>query len=422
MAPARAARARRLSASRSSAYSRIVSSRPNRGSPSPPSHWRTRLLSTSEAIASSAAPIGSCVRARPRRRPRASSRRRRRRAARAALCSGGVEQVVAPLDRVAQRALPLGQVAGAAGEQVEALSPSRARIACGDSSFTRAAASSIASGSPSSRRQISSTASRFSSVSSKLGFTRLRALDEELDAPRRGLERRRRGSIALLAQVERRLARREHASGPARRRAARGRARRRAAPARSCRARAAPARRRAPARASRRAGRRATPRRRARARSPSRRASGSGRRREVDEGGLRDVAGELAARPRSRAASCPVPPRPVSVTSRASGRRASSSTAASSAARPISGVGSAGRSARRPCAAARLHASAAAARATTTAPPSAARTASISSRQLPNRSRVVLRERAGDDRVERLRQLRAAARSPPARHRAAARA
>ena len=33
----------------------------------------------------------------------------------------GAEQVVAPGDRVAERAVPLGQVAGAAAEQVEAL-------------------------------------------------------------------------------------------------------------------------------------------------------------------------------------------------------------------------------------------------------------------------------------------------------------
>ena len=48
---------------------------------------------------------------------------------------------------------------------------SRPRIACGESSFTRAAASSIASGSPSSRRQIPATAAAFSSVSSKSGLT-----------------------------------------------------------------------------------------------------------------------------------------------------------------------------------------------------------------------------------------------------------
>ena len=84
---------------------------------------------------------------------------------------GRLEQVVAPVDRVPQRALALGQVAGAAGQQVEpVLEPAR-RSPAAMSSFTRAAASSIASGRPSSRRQIAATASSFSSVSSNPGLT-----------------------------------------------------------------------------------------------------------------------------------------------------------------------------------------------------------------------------------------------------------
>ena len=73
-------------------------------------------------------------------------------------CSASVEQVVAPGDRVAQRLLARRQVARAAGEQRQpALEPGQQRPA-GESSVIRAAASSIASGSPSRRRQISATA------------------------------------------------------------------------------------------------------------------------------------------------------------------------------------------------------------------------------------------------------------------------
>ena len=96
------------------------------------------------------------MRASPRRRPRrprACSRRRTRPGARTAAAASGVEQLVAPVDRRAQRLLALGQVAGAAAQQLER--QERRGAPCGACSRVRAAASSIASGRPSSRRQIS---------------------------------------------------------------------------------------------------------------------------------------------------------------------------------------------------------------------------------------------------------------------------
>ena len=69
-----------------------------------------------------------------------------------------VEELVAPFDRRAQRLLALR--AGPAHRPVRSASrcSSRSSRASGGRSFTRAAASSIASGRPSSRRQISATA------------------------------------------------------------------------------------------------------------------------------------------------------------------------------------------------------------------------------------------------------------------------
>ena len=83
----------------------------------------------------------------------------------------GIEQVVAPVDRAAQRPLALRAgrarppTAGPAGR------PGAATIAAGERSRIRAAASSIASGRPSSRRTISATLRPFSAVSVKSGRT-----------------------------------------------------------------------------------------------------------------------------------------------------------------------------------------------------------------------------------------------------------
>ena len=78
---------------------------------------------------------------------------------------------MAPVERRAQRPLAVGQVARAADEQVERLVEPLA-IASGGRSFERAAASSIASGSPSSRAQICRDAAALPSSSSKPGRRR----------------------------------------------------------------------------------------------------------------------------------------------------------------------------------------------------------------------------------------------------------
>ena len=102
--------------------------------------------------------------------PRAGSRRRTRPAARRA-AAPPPEQPVAPVDRAAQRLLAGGPVARCRSSAAPRLSSSRASIACGVSTATRAAASSIASGSPSSRRQISATAGAFSAVTANPAWT-----------------------------------------------------------------------------------------------------------------------------------------------------------------------------------------------------------------------------------------------------------
>ena len=85
-----------------------------------------------------------------------------------------VEQLVAPFDGSPEGPLPLGQVSRSAGEQLEAVAQAGQQRLRG-SSFMRAAASSMARGSPSSLAQISATAEAFSSVSEKSGLTALAA-------------------------------------------------------------------------------------------------------------------------------------------------------------------------------------------------------------------------------------------------------
>ena len=140
------------SSSRSSAYSRIVSSMLKRGSPSAPSELPDEAL-VDERGERRRAPRRARARRSPQTASAASSEQPPTKTPSRAnsACSASVEQVVAPVDRVAQRLLALGQVDGAAGEEVEAAARAAPRIACGESSFTRAAASSIASGSPSRR-------------------------------------------------------------------------------------------------------------------------------------------------------------------------------------------------------------------------------------------------------------------------------
>jgi hypothetical protein len=81
----------------------------------------------------------------------------------------GLEQIVRPGNRVAQ-----GLLAGASRAppvRKGSRCSNRASIACGGSSRTRAAASSMASGSPSSRQQISATAGAFALSTAKSGLT-----------------------------------------------------------------------------------------------------------------------------------------------------------------------------------------------------------------------------------------------------------
>ena len=91
-----------------------------------------------------------------------------------------VEDVVAPGDRAAEGLLAGRQVARAGGEEVElVLEPGQDRV--GRRSFTRAAASSIASGMPWSRAQIAATAGRVLVRDREVGLDRDRPGDEQAD-------------------------------------------------------------------------------------------------------------------------------------------------------------------------------------------------------------------------------------------------
>ena len=228
-------------------------------------------------------------------------------------------------------------------------SSSRSRICGAVSSLTRAAASSIASGMPSSRRQISATAEAFSAVQLERRLGVPRPLDEHLHRGRAAsASRRRRASRAAERGTRARRARgaargsSRSASDSARAPASRRAAGTRASPARSCRARSASGCRRCARRSSPRSTGRAPRARRGRRRSRSRRAS--------DPGSARD---RRSTTPRTRPASSPpassasrllpVPPRPVSVTSLGSALARSPSRCRAPRARPTSGVSRTGR-------------------------------------------------------------------------------
>ena len=167
-----------LPSSRSSAYSRIVSSienralvrlLPDRGAGS----CRRATSSPSSSRASQTASAASSVQPPAKTASRSSSAARPRR-----------EQVVAPVDRRrgASAAAPGGRAAPPVSSSRRSVEPRRA-ARCGASSLIRAAASSIASGRRSSRAQIASTAASFVLGESKLGRRRRpRALGEELPA------------------------------------------------------------------------------------------------------------------------------------------------------------------------------------------------------------------------------------------------
>ena len=128
--------------------------------------------------------------------------------------SGLVEEVVAPIDRAAQGLLPGGQVAEPPPPSSARRLSRRGSIACGLSSLTRAAASSMASGRPSSRAVMAATAGAFSLVTGEVRLGGHGTRDEERDrlVLRHRLERRQIGGVR---------ARRAAAPGtPARRRRA----------------------------------------------------------------------------------------------------------------------------------------------------------------------------------------------------------
>ena len=165
-------------ASCSAAYSRMVSSISRRFS------WltdraRMRLRSTSARTGRARRRPARRWRPGPRSAPR-GPRRRRNAEAPEERALGSVEQVVAPVDRPAERPLAVRQVSPRAREQGQPRS-SRARIWSGARTFMRAAASSSASGRPSSRRQIAATAAH-SRRSARNPVGRSRALHEQVTA------------------------------------------------------------------------------------------------------------------------------------------------------------------------------------------------------------------------------------------------
>ena len=242
---------------------------------------------------------------------------------------GRLEQVVAPVDRVAERALPRRQVVGAAGEQVEPLlEPAedrlrREQLHARGRELDREREPVEAAADPGHRGRV-----LVRELEARLD--RLRPVDEELDgrrareravavAVRLGQRERRHRELALLAQAQRGLARHERGQARCGGEQLVRRASPRAAPARSCRARAGPGRRRAAARSPRRAAGRRSPRRRGRSAiaEPTMPASLTGAR-STKKARPSSAASSAAAASASRV--LPVPPGPVSVTSRTSCR------------------------------------------------------------------------------------------------------
>ena len=164
-------------------------------------------------------------RRRPPRPPRACTRPRTPRGAGRAPARG------ARAARGSSRSSPAASAGGRAGRAARSrksrLRSRRSASAAGESSFTRAAASSIASGSPSSRAHIAATAAAFSAVSAKPGHDRSRARSTKsatAGEPRELLERRqvrgirhgerRHGHLALAVQAQGGLAGDEHLEAP----------------------------------------------------------------------------------------------------------------------------------------------------------------------------------------------------------------
>ena len=217
----------RSSSSRASAYARIVSSIVKRGSPSGCSSWRSRLLSTSVASpvrtpsAPQTASAASSV------QPPAKTARPREE-----LPVLRAEQVVAPVDRRAERLLARRLVARPAGEQLEApLEPGEQRLR---REQLRARGREL----DRERQAVEADADlgdrgRVRGRHGEVGLDRLRALDEERDrvvlrellelrqVRRVGQAERRHLELVLAGEPERRAARGEQLHAGAPRRAAR---------------------------------------------------------------------------------------------------------------------------------------------------------------------------------------------------------
>ena len=158
---------RRAAARRSSPNSRSVSRSRYRGSSRSTTctiDLSTRLASRSATSVRSPSTVQTCSAAWRLNPPTNVASRTNSR------CSSGVEQLVRPLEGVAQRAVAMVRAALRRTEHVHAPAQPVRRARSGPSVRSRAAASSNASGRPSSRRQISAIAAAFSAVSANAGF------------------------------------------------------------------------------------------------------------------------------------------------------------------------------------------------------------------------------------------------------------
>ena len=303
----------------------------------------------------------AAIAAADRSRLRPAPRRRRTTERRAnSARSAVVEQVVAPGDRAAQRLLARGQVARAAGQQRQPVARAARASPAGGSSRTRAAASSIASGRPSRRTQISATAGAFSFVEGEVRAGPPARARRTARRPRTGESCARRGTAGRGPgrpsggtgyscspyTLQRRAAGDQDRAGSGTPRAASatdGAAPQR--PARSCRGRAA---RVALPRCStsafeRRSGRRLAHAERLRRSSTATR-SGSviGASADEEDAVRRTRSQHVGGDLRARAASCRSRPGPVSVSRRVVGEQQADASATSRS-RPRNGVSWAGR-------------------------------------------------------------------------------
>ena len=232
---------------------------------------------------------------------------------------------------------------------------SRASSAAGASTLTRAAASSIASGSPSRRRQISATVARWSSSRLKPALDLGRPLDEQshrgdvgdrpaiADRPLGAVhgQRRHRYSCSPRSRSRARLVASTVRSGAA----SRSSAINGAAGSRCSRLSRTSSIRCRPATATTDPRRRRCRHRRRAPGRPSLRPAPDRERRQLDPGHPVGESPSIAAATASASRVLPTPPGPVSVSSRAPdpGRRSSAHASTTSASRPTSAVGGTGK-------------------------------------------------------------------------------